>query len=153
MSAPQRALVVDDDVSIRILVARVLARKGFEVDAARDGAEGIEKILQHDYAVIALDLMMPRIDGVAVVRYLLKHKPEKLGNVIIMTAFGAAAMNKVCPPVARFIEKPFDIEALVAQAVACGEAALANTDRGTATLESDVDSALASIETAEPPAS
>lgn len=112
MSQEQRALVVDDDAGIRILVARVLARKGFEVDTACDGAEAIEKLLQHDYAVVTLDLMMPRIDGAAVVRYLVQHKPEKLGNVIVMTAFGAAALEKVCPPVARFIEKPFDIDAL-----------------------------------------
>jgi DNA-binding NtrC family response regulator len=121
MSDRQRALVVDDDAGIRILVARVLSRKGFEVDSARDGAEAIEKMLQHDYAVIALDVMMPRIDGVAVVRYLVQHKPEKLGQVIVMTAYGAAALEKVCPPVGRFIEKPFDIDALVAEAAECVE--------------------------------
>lgn len=123
MSEPQRALVVDDDAGIRILVSRILARNGFDVDAARDGGEAIENMLQHDYAVITLDLMMPRIDGITVVRYLLQHKPEKLGNVIVMTAFGAAALEKVCPPVARFIEKPFDIDALLAQAIECSKTA------------------------------
>lgn len=122
MSDRQRALVVDDDAGIRILVARVLSRQGFEVDSARDGAEAIEQILQHDYAVIALDLMMPRIDGVAVVRYLRDHKPEKLAKVIVMTAWGAAALEKVCPPVERFLEKPFDIEVLVNEAVQCSGA-------------------------------
>lgn len=140
MSVRRRALVVDDDAGIRILVARVLARKGFEVDAARDGAEALEKMLQHDYAVVTLDLMMPRIDGVAVVRYLLQHQPQKLGNVIVMTAFGAAALEKVCPPVARFIEKPFDIEQLVAQAIECGEAAIANAGGGRPELDNDVSS-------------
>lgn len=134
MSEQPRALVVDDDAGIRILVARVLTRKGFSVDSARDGAEAIEKILQHDYAVIALDLMMPRIDGMGVVRYLKEHKPEKLASVIVMTAFGASVLEKVCPPVSRFIEKPFDIEALVAAAVegdVAGEVAgAATTDPG-----------------------
>ena len=115
MGDHRRALVVDDDAGIRILVSRVLTRNGFEVDSARDGAEAIEKMLQHDYGVIALDLMMPRIDGTAVVRYLVQNKPEKLGNVIVMTAYGASALQNVCPPIARFIEKPFDIEHLVAQ--------------------------------------
>jgi CheY-like chemotaxis protein len=140
MSDRQRALVVDDDAGIRILVARVLTRHGFTVDSARDGAEAIEKMLQHDYTVITLDLMMPRIDGVAVVRYLVQHKPEKLASVIVMTAFGPAAFDQVCPPVSRFLEKPFDIDRLTAHARECGEAAAAaggdvTTEAGTTEAE------------------
>lgn len=116
MSAEQYALVVDDDIAIRILVTRILQRHGFRVDCARDGAEAIEHLLQQDYAVIALDLMMPRIDGFAVIRYMTEHMPAKLQNVIVMTAFGQSALHQVCPPVTRFVEKPFDIESLVAEA-------------------------------------
>jgi DNA-binding response OmpR family regulator len=108
--------VVDDDASIRILVARVLTREGFEVDSARDGGEAIEQMMQHDYDIITLDLMMPRVDGFAVVRYLTKYWPEKLANVVVMTAYGTSALEKVCPPVVRAIEKPFDIERLLAEA-------------------------------------
>ena len=125
MSVEQRVLVVDDDIGIRLLVSRVFTRKGYVVDVARDGAEGIEKILQHDYAVITLDLLMPKVDGFAVVRHLAQHHPEKLANVIVMTACGTAALQQVCPPVARFIEKPFDIETLLNHAIACCAAAKA----------------------------
>ena len=121
MSAARRALVVDDDVGIRVLVSRILTRHGFTVDAVRDGAEAIEKLLEHDYALVTLDLMMPRIDGFAVVRYLTEHRPEKLKNVIVMTAYGSSALEKVCPPVVRFIEKPFDINRLLAEAAECEE--------------------------------
>ena len=124
MNAARRALVVDDDAGIRVLVSRILTRQGFAVDAVRDGAEAIEKLLQHDYALVTLDLMMPRIDGFAVVKYLTEHQPEKLKNVVVMTAFGSNALDKVCPPVARFIEKPFDIDRLLAEAAECE--ALAN---------------------------
>ena len=119
MTAEHRALVVDDDAGIRILVSRVLQRHGFAVDVARDGAEAIEKLIEHEYVLIALDLMMPRIDGIGVVRYLVAHQPESLENVIVMTAFGASALPRVCPPVARFLEKPFDIGELVAEASKC----------------------------------
>jgi two-component system, OmpR family, response regulator CpxR len=119
----RRALVVDDDAGIRVLVARVLSRNDYQVDAARDGAEAIEQMLQHDYAVIVLDLMMPRIDGFAVIRYLIEHYPEKLQNVVVMTAFGAGAFSHVCPPVERFIEKPFDINDLLAAAAQCAAGA------------------------------
>ena len=118
-SEPRRALVADDDAAIRILVSRILLRRGLEVDLAHDGGEAIEMILQHDYAVIALDLLMPRIDGFAVVKYIAEHLPEKLPRVIVMTAFGASALPKVCPPVERFIQKPFDIDTFLAQAAGC----------------------------------
>jgi len=119
VTGERRALVVDDDPGIRVLVTRVLTRNGFLVESARDGGEAIEKVLQRDYNVITLDLMMPRIDGFAVVKYLAEHRPETLANVIVVTAFGQSAIEKVCPPVVRVIEKPFDLKTLVAEATAC----------------------------------
>ena len=113
------ALVIDDDAAIRVMVSRVLERNGFAVQVARDGAEGIEKLSVADYDVIVLDLMMPRLDGAAVIRYLTSYFPEKLDSVIVTTAFGASAMETVCPPVHHFLEKPFDVSALVAEAKAC----------------------------------
>jgi DNA-binding NtrC family response regulator len=115
----KRALVIDDDAGIRVLVTRILERHDFTVETARDGAEGIEKISGTDYNVIVLDLMMPRVDGVAVVKYLSHYCPEKLANVIVTTAFGSSALEKVCPPVMHFLEKPFDVSVLLSQAIDC----------------------------------
>jgi CheY-like chemotaxis protein len=120
VTGERRALVVDDDPGIRVLVTRILTRNGFVVESARDGAEAIEKVLQHDYKVITLDLMMPRIDGFAVVKYLTENRPELLANLIVVTAFGSKALEKI-PPAVRFIEKPFDLNALLAEATACAD--------------------------------
>lgn len=111
--------MIDDDAGIRVLVTRILEKNDFAVEVARDGAEGIEKLALADYGVIVLDLMMPRLDGVAVVKYLTQYAPEKISNVIVTSAFGAAAFDKVCPPVQRYLEKPFDVTQLVAQAIEC----------------------------------
>lgn len=111
--------MIDDDAAIRVLVTRVLERNDFAVELARDGAEALEKLAVGDFGVIILDLMMPRLDGVAVVKYLAHYCPEKLPNVIVTTAFGSAALDKVCPPVTHFIEKPFDVAVLVARAIDC----------------------------------
>ena len=121
MTGERRALVVDDDAGIRVLVTRILTRNGFLVESARDGGEAIEKVLEHDYDVITLDLMMPRIDGFAVVKYLTEHRPDLLANVIVMTAFGPNVIEKVCPPIVRVVEKPFDLNALLAEANACAD--------------------------------
>lgn len=72
--------------------SRVLA-KGLDVDAARDGAEAVEKMLQHDHAVITLDLMMPRIDGTAVVRHLLASRP-----LTVAGRFSAPAPRRIASP-------------------------------------------------------
>ena len=119
MTLARRALVVDDDAGIRLLVRRILTRNQFDVDVARDGGEALEKILAGDYAIIVLDLMMPRIDGVAVIHYLEQHRPEILPNVIVMTAFGASALQSVCPPVLRFLEKPFDVNHFLSEVTEC----------------------------------
>lgn len=111
--------MIDDDAGIRVLVTRILEKNDFVVDVARDGAEGIEKLSEADYGVIVLDLMMPRLDGVAVVKYLSQYCPEKIPSVIVTSAFGSAAFEKVCPPVHHFLEKPFDVSMLVAQAIDC----------------------------------
>ena len=112
----KRALVVDDDAAIRILVAKILGRHGFTVDAAPDGAAAIEHLMQQEYAVIVLDLMMPRIDGFGVIHYIADHAPEMFARVIVMTAFGPTVAEKICPPVVRFIHKPFDVERLLNEA-------------------------------------
>jgi CheY-like chemotaxis protein len=113
----KKALVVNDDVAIRILVTKILGRHGFAVDAVPDGAAAIERLTQHEYAVVVLDLMMPRIDGFGVIRYISDHNPGLFERLIVMTAFGASAEQHICPPVVRFIHKPFDVDRLLDEAV------------------------------------
>ena len=119
MTHERRALVIDDEAAIRVLITRILARHGYAVDSARDGAEAIEKLAHNDYCVITLDLMMPRVDGFTVVKFLHDYHPATLEKVIVMTAYGATVREQVCPPVMRFVEKPFDIGALLTHAQEC----------------------------------
>ena len=58
-----RILVVEDDDVIRTLLVTALRSEPFNVDAANDGAAGLELTSRCEYAVIILDLMMPRISG------------------------------------------------------------------------------------------
>jgi DNA-binding response OmpR family regulator len=115
-------LVVDDDDSIRMMVERVLRREQFHVDSARDGHEAIEKLSRNDYGTILLDLMMPRVDGVGVLRFLEQHKPEHHRAVIVMTAnLSSFADDVTSKPVFRVLSKPFDIRQLVNEVRACTE--------------------------------
>ena len=113
-------LVVDDDDAIRTLVERVLRREKFEVESARDGHEAIEKLSRNDYGTILLDLMMPRVDGLGVLRFLESERPHVGKSVIVMTAnlHGAAEAAKA-KPAFTVLPKPFDIRQLIAHVRHC----------------------------------
>lgn len=115
----ERVLVVDDDDAIRLMVERVLVREQYHVECARDGHEAIEKLSRNDYGTILLDLMMPRVDGLGVLRFLQETKPAA-APVIVMTANCTVAAEAVkVPPVVKVLAKPFDIRQLVNEVRAC----------------------------------
>lgn len=114
-----KVLVVDDDDAIRNMVERVLRREQYEVHSARDGFEAIEKLSQNDYGTVLLDLMMPRVDGHGVLRFL-DEEHQSPPRVIVMTANVQAAFETVeQPPVFRVLSKPFDIHHLVSHVREC----------------------------------
>ena len=114
-----KALVVDDDAGIRLMLQRVLARNQFDVEVALAGAEALEKLLAADYDVIVLDLMMPRITGQGVVEYLTRTRPDYIPRIVAVTAFGSRALAEIAPPVGRVIEKPFDLNHLLREVTEC----------------------------------
>lgn len=105
-----RVLVADDDQAIRQLVSTIIQRERIQVDAAADGEEAIELLRKHDYAVILLDLMMPRLDGFGVVEYLRQNPPPVKPIVLIITAYADQKFKEVDPGVvAGVLRKPFEV--------------------------------------------
>lgn len=112
MVGQPRVLVVDDEPAIRALVAKIVERAGLPVDVARDGAEAIEKMDAHGYSVLVLDLMMPNIDGFALVEHL-KTKTTRPPAIIIISAGDTAALRRLDGSIVHSIlRKPFDIDVL-----------------------------------------
>jgi two-component system response regulator MprA len=108
-----RVLVADDDSAIRTLVSRVLARRGYSVETACDGAEAIEMLGRLPFDLLVLDLMMPRVDGVGVITEL-AGRPAPRPPVLVMTAAVADILRRVPEgAVAGVILKPFDLELLL----------------------------------------
>ena len=109
----QRILVADDDQSIRQLLGTIIRREGFEVDTVADGQEAIDRLHAHDYAVILLDLMMPRKDGFEVIDYLKTHHQRSKPVVLVISAYADQRFKSVDPDiVAGVIRKPFEIAEL-----------------------------------------
>ena len=117
-----RVLVVDDDEAIRKLVTKLFEREDFHVDAARDGQEALDRLATDDFDVVLLDLMMPRVDGFGVIAHLRRHAPEMLSRVVVMTAFTAAARERL-ESTCRLITKPFDVGDLVQAVRSCAAGA------------------------------
>lgn len=108
--ANARVLVADDDQAIRQLVCTIVRRERFEVDCAADGAEAIELLGKHQYAVVLLDLMMPRVDGFGVIDFLRRHPPAIKPIILVITAYADQKFKEVDPNiVAGVIRKPFEI--------------------------------------------
>lgn len=79
-----RALVVEDYAPVRKAVVDGLGENGFAVDSATDGEEGLWLAEQNPYDVIVLDLMLPKVDGIAIVKKLRAAKRDV--PVLVLTA-------------------------------------------------------------------
>jgi DNA-binding response OmpR family regulator len=80
-----RVLVVDDEPMVREVLARYLEREGFDVDTADDGAQAMERFADHVPDLVLLDLMLPHIDGLEVLR---RMRADATVPVIMLTARG-----------------------------------------------------------------
>ena len=109
-----RILVVEDEAKIARFIELELSHEGYAIEKAEDGRAGLELALSHDFDLILLDVMLPQISGMEVLRRL---RREKDTPVILVTARDAV-MDKVAGLDAGaddYITKPFAIEELLAR--------------------------------------
>jgi excisionase family DNA binding protein len=117
-----RILVVDDEASIRDLLAKTLALAEYEVDVAPDGRSALERMRLYPYDLLIADLKMPGMDGLTVIREAKRYKADL--PVIIITGFSSesSAIEAVNLGVAGYLTKPFRVpQVLAAAAKALGE--------------------------------
>jgi len=106
--------VVDDDEAIRSLLATIIRHHGLEVEAVADGDAAIESIDKDGFDVVLLDLMMPRVDGYAVLRHMRESRPDLLQHTIIATAIPERDLRTVPQRVFSIHTKPFELDRLMA---------------------------------------
>ena len=117
-----RVLVVDDEASIRDLLVKTLALAEYDVDVAPDGPSALERMRMYPYDLLIVDLKMPGMDGLAVIREAKRYKDDL--PVIIITGFSSesSAIEAVNLGVAGYLTKPFRVpQVLSAAAKALGE--------------------------------
>ena len=112
-----RVLVVDDNEMNRDILARRLSRIGLNVDTAEDGNTGLDKILTGEYNLIMLDIMMPDIDGIEVLKRTREFFSKTELPVIMATAKdeGADLAEALSLGANDYVTKPLDFKVVRAR--------------------------------------
>lgn len=107
-----RILVIDDDSSIRQVIAYALGDEGYQVDEASDGEAALESVGRRHPDLILLDMKMPGVDGWEFAR-LYRERYERLAPIIVLTAARDAAQRAADVNAVSYVPKPFDLDALL----------------------------------------
>jgi heterodisulfide reductase subunit A2 len=112
-----RVMVVDDELIVRDSTKEWLEDAGFSVDMAESGMEALEKLGQQTYNMMLLDVKMPGMDGVEVLKRAKEMFPDL--PVVMMTAYATVetAVEAMKVGAREYLMKPFDPDAMVAQVV------------------------------------
>jgi DNA-binding NtrC family response regulator len=107
-----KILVIDDEQSIRSLLDTLLSRKGYEVVLAASGQKGLELFRREHPDAVVLDLKMPEMDGVTVLKHI-RSADQKL-PVIVLTGAGTPETEQEVYAVGatEFVEKEFSLHHL-----------------------------------------
>lgn len=108
----ERILIIDDEERWRDMLADILS-DGYEVLQAQDGEEGIKKVKENDINLVMLDLMLPDINGIEVLKQIVKEKPYL--PIIMISGYGSIKDAVTATKIGAydFLEKPSDREKIL----------------------------------------
>ena len=109
---PPRILVVDDERSMRELLAIVLRREGYEVLLAENGRSAVDMLERETVDLLISDIKMPDLSGVEVLRAAKRIDPDILGIMITAFASTDTAVEAMRLGACDYLSKPFDIDLL-----------------------------------------
>lgn len=112
MLAMNKVLIVDDELNMRLVLAAMLKKEGYEVSSAADGSEALAILKSGGIDAVISDLKMPNIDGMELLERISDKYPEV--PVVMITAHGtvATAVEALKKGALDYITKPFDIDEL-----------------------------------------
>ena len=109
-----RVLIIDDDIELCQLLAARMIDEGFEIEAVHDGARGLERALSREHSLVVLDLMLPKVGGLDVLRRVREQSPIP---VLILTARGEDVDRILGLEIGAddYLPKPFNPRELIAR--------------------------------------
>jgi DNA-binding NtrC family response regulator len=113
-STEHTILIIDDEAAIRESLETLLTLEGYRVDTAIDGELGLDRIGQHAYDLVLLDLALPGRNGIEILGSIRERSPDL--PVIMLTAYGTVnnVIDAIRGGAQNFVQKPWDNEKLLA---------------------------------------
>lgn len=108
--ADEKVLIVDDEAKIRDYFSDVLKHEGFQVSTAKNGEIAIDMINQDYYDIALIDLNMPKIDGMEVLKHLVQHSPDSIGIILTGYATIRNAVEAMKSGAFDYLSKPIKME-------------------------------------------
>ena len=107
--AKARILIVEDEPNIVESLSFILRRAGFEVDTVTDGAEALDRVRRQAFEVLVLDIMLPGMNGLDVLKAIRSDQTLSSLPVVVLTAKGQANDRRTAEAngASAFITKPF----------------------------------------------
>jgi two-component system, NtrC family, response regulator AtoC len=110
-----KILVADDEASLRLLLSKELSRAGYTVDVVTNGAEAMQKIAAEYYHIVLLDIVMPKKDGIDVLRYV---RAENIPTEVVILTGNATIESAIeCMKLGAYdyVRKPYSLNELLIQ--------------------------------------
>lgn len=109
-------LIIDDNAPFRLALERILVRHGYEVVAAEDGLQGMEKFQARDFDLVMTDLFMPEKEGLETIVEMRRLRPD--ARIIAMSGGYRGLGMQMLPAALRFgakamLQKPIETETLL----------------------------------------
>jgi DNA-binding response OmpR family regulator len=110
-----RVLLIDDEPGVLRFVSRALRAEGVDVDSADGGEKGYHLALSKGYRLVILDLVMPGLDGMTLLKRLLHHKPEQAVLVLSCLTDTSSKVRALDLGAVDYLGKPFALNELLAR--------------------------------------
>ena len=120
-----RILLIDDSLSVRKFIGRILQAAGYAVDTAVDGQEGLRKAALESYRLIITDLEMPKMNGYEVIQSLRELPRTRTTPIMVMTTRAADKHRQIAMNLGAnaYIAKPIEERSLILEVGQCLETA------------------------------
>lgn len=93
----KKILIVEDDQFLREFYQEFLIAEGYSIDVAPDGEVALQKIWGNEYNLILLDIMLPKKDGIEILKELKNHPPKSANTkIVVLTNLGQDSVIKQC---------------------------------------------------------